>query len=669
MLRRLLLASAIATAIGDNYWANYSSLLRFQAPNGTITFPDERGKVWTRNGNVVIQNNRAVFDGSGDYLRTPAHADFAFAKGDFTVEAYVYKTSYTGGGVANDETIFGSYGAGSIAFFLDNATGQPKTWGAITSSIAVPLNKLTHVVWCRSNGVFRIFVDGTLGYEKVYPFSITNITNPWSVGGNTYNDGTRYFNGELAGVRVSREALYTTEFTPPQAPFPTGRTVSLLHFDKDLQWDTYVKLMLHLNGTHGSTVFTDARFGTVVTRVGTPIISTNTAKFGGASLNISGDNHGASIPGTWSLTEDGTVEGWAYLDSGVSGRTLQAIFGNIAFSGAVINTWTVFAQLVGAEWKLSAHVYDNAGTIQVIPAAETVSLDTWVHIVIERYNDVVTLYLDGKPAGNVAYSNNTNTTNPLLVGYMSLGPDTRRSLYGYVDEIRVTKGYARYKEEFTPPEHEFLQGGRYFYDEKGKTWNYGGDTIVVSDQKVYGEGSARLDGNGDYLQTTAVTDWYFGAKDFTIESFFRLPANPTGYGGWIVSRDIPAGVRDFRVYVQGPLTGVVGKVGMAFETIEGKFNLISIEALSLNEWYHLAVVRFGTQLIMFLDGVEQERANIGAASQLDGNRVVCVGTNSAPQVDVYLNGWVDELRVTHGVARYTQNFTPPEKAFPDTLIG
>ena len=81
-----------------------------------------------------------------------------------------------------------------------------------------------------------------------------------------------------------------------------------------------------------------------------------------------------------------------------------------------------------------------------------------------------------------------------------------------------------------------------------------------------------------------------------------------------------------------------------------------------NTWHHVAFVRDGTTLRLFLDGVSQGTASFtGAIDTI--SETLSIGFDNAGSR--YFNGNIDEVRITKGVARYTANFTPPNVAFPN----
>lgn len=82
-----------------------------------------------------------------------------------------------------------------------------------------------------------------------------------------------------------------------------------------------------------------------------------------------------------------------------------------------------------------------------------------------------------------------------------------------------------------------------------------------------------------------------------------------------------------------------------------------------NTWYHIAIVRSGTNLRAFLDGT-QLGSTVTNSTDIQGASGIGLGKYSSGGGGAF-NGWMDELRVIKGTAIWTSNFTPPSSAYTD----
>jgi hypothetical protein len=84
---------------------------------------------------------------------------------------------------------------------------------------------------------------------------------------------------------------------------------------------------------------------------------------------------------------------------------------------------------------------------------------------------------------------------------------------------------------------------------------------------------------------------------------------------------------------------------------------VALSSTNINDgaWHHIAVTRDSGTLRAFIDGAFASSATV--TQNLNSNRFLFIGYN--PQDSVYYNGYIDELRITRGYARYTSSFTAP----------
>ena len=175
-------------------------------------------------------------------------------------------------------------------------------------------------------------------------------------------------------------------------------------------------------------------------------------------------------------------------------------------------------------------------------------------------------------------------------------------------------------------------------------------------QFKFGTASLLLNGSNDWLSVPASADWNFGTGDFTIDCWIRLHAAPSNTNSSIASQN--SGANDYWWFYLHDEGG--GNYTLRFFDRNSGVDLTvtsSSQALSLNTWYHVAMVRYGTDWRVYLNGT-----SIGSTTQVHtcvtSVDVLAIGDFSSGG-DYFLNGWIDELRISKGIARWTANFTAP----------
>lgn len=193
---------------------------------------------------------------------------------------------------------------------------------------------------------------------------------------------------------------------------------------------------------------------------------------------------------------------------------------------------------------------------------------------------------------------------------------------------------------------------------------------ISTAQSKFGGSSAAF--TGDFTATLgqgAITApssslFDFGSGDFTVEMFIRLGALTTVSfvsHGLICKRATTAVFAPFNLeatYTGGPtrLKGQVSTSGSSWITCQ------SADNLSINTWYHIALCRSGTNLRMFLDGIQADATQTVSGALMINSDAVSIGAASVAR-DYGMNGFIDDLRITKGYAYYTSNFTPPTAPF------
>ena len=204
--------------------------------------------------------------------------------------------------------------------------------------------------------------------------------------------------------------------------------------------------------------------------------------------------------------------------------------------------------------------------------------------------------------------------------------------------------------------------------DRGNTVTFGGDAEISTAQSKFGGSSLSLDGNGDYVDLPQATNQLV-SEDFTIEFWFRINSGagsetvglfgsyyttPSGKG-WIMATSATY----TSVYFQWMYGSGTGTDWAYLNRTQG-----TRTALSNNTWYHVAVTRSGSTWRLFLNGTQED--SVTQSDQLtDSGSTTRLG-NYGPSATAShgLNGYIEDFRITRGVARYTSNFTAPTSAHP-----
>lgn len=444
----------------------------------------------------------------------------------------------------------------------------------------------------------------------------------------------------------------------------TGSNIKLSLQQRYLPQDVNTKLLLHMEGTNGAQVFTDAT-GKSVTVNGNTNTSTGAYKFGSTAAYFDGNGDTLTLPDheDWNFgAGDFTIDFWVKR-----GRT-----------GSTEYVWdhsdTGQTQGIGFYFYSTNYPWTyttvSGGTTRHMTSTIAISdTTTWHHIAFVRYGTWLYLFIDGQLGASRSDMGTAAVDAPgiqWIIGDLNY-VTTRYYFQGYIDEFRVTKGRALWTAPFTMPAAAYAptdlhtklllhcdgaNGGTTFTDECGKTVTVGGNANTSTVQKKFGTASAYFDGSGDYLSLADSDDFDFGAGNATMEFWFYAIST----AGTIMEKGYYTAGQNGNFAMQYNATS------LAILTYDGQASLESVTAttsISASTWYHIAFVKSGTAWTIYKDGV-----NVGS-----GTITKNIGDNSAVLLICNnINCYIDEVRISKGAARYTANFTPPTRAYNSTAI-
>lgn len=256
---------------------------------------------------------------------------------------------------------------------------------------------------------------------------------------------TSSFSGRLTDVAADSINPYTS--TGP-GPGGTGLTYDEVNGDPDPDFSN-VGLLLGMDGSNGSTTFVDSsNDNKSATVFGNAQLATDIVKFGSAAgkFDGSGDYLTYAADADFGFaSSDFTLEAWVYLGDPALSGNYRILFATTSQR----NTYYGIRYHGGTNVVLTS--YDGSSVVeQPTGTSPKVALSDWTHIAYSRESGTLRGYINGTQVMSGSFNTATSTSSGFAVG---ASPQYYGALYnwvGRVDEVRVTKGVARYTTGFTP---------------------------------------------------------------------------------------------------------------------------------------------------------------------------------------------------------------------------
>ena len=637
--------------------------------------------------------------GGGKYAYVnQSYTDFYFGggyTGDRTYECWVYLTAYTPSGAPDTgegafpiltlsrgtdgyvQWCFGINESGYLGVDYSATAGYGGTTYANTST-TLALNTWHHIamVWQDSGNVIGLYANGTRLVNQ------SSATEPnW--GGSIFGlyIGGHYWTptGFIDEVRISNTARYTANFTPSTTAFVN---------------DANTLLLVHADGTDGSTVFRDDNGATPPTtpvynsdayssylKLAVPFTSTvNDVAFNintslgsaatvtqGAGSTISGGGTFGNYANSELNTRSGAALTYA-IPGGIptSASGTYVVEGWFAATDATTNNnWVLSSADTNGRWILGLHT----GTTNQFASENWYGFNdkNWHHVAIVCDAGTKRFYVDG--VYKAAFATGNTGFSTLHVGQFNASSASANYL-GRIQDLRVyvgtNKGYTGTNSStanFALPGP--IQGAR---TQKGI--QAVGNAQVDTAQSKFGGTSALFDGTGDYLQIANSSDYNF-TGNYTIE------------GWWYQASNVAAGI-----YPTLIATGAVGDNKgwqVSSEPTTNRINyitspngssamsvLLTSANLSAATWNHWAIVRNNSVLTLYINGTASGSTYTTTGNSIASTYPLYIGGgigglssgtfSSSSATVVNLNGYLDEIRVSN-TARYTAAFTPSTTPF------
>ena len=490
-----------------------------------------------------------------------------------------------------------------------------------------------------------------------------------------------------------------------EAPAATG----------DPYWPS-VKLLLEMEGTDDATTFTDSGPNSEGMTSNGAVTSIDQQKFGTSSMFTDSLGDYLEADNTDILTDDQasfTIEAFIRLNGqNFVGPSVSAGAGSHMIVAQPKNQGSGEQHFAVVESSRLLYWYRSnfilGGTYSVFGTTPLVD-DRWYHVALTYDADTTTMrmFLDGDveatqtSVANGGWGNSTTTAamTPFRVG-TSLTPSYggyQQTFNGYIDELRVTQGVARYTEAFTVPTEAYPQeisddettdpywdnvslllpfegtdGGTDATDQSsnahGLTWM---DNAQLSNtDPKFGSGTCLLlDGSGDAVYVTShSTTLTPESGSFTAEAHIKVDRT-TGSTMRIMGVYYATGTNKEWLFGYNPTANTLGINFSDQGTIDRGCSSETWNP-TIGQWYHVAMVfdRDGATDVsrVFVDGVQlgSDDNTIDSYPTInEGGQILGIGRFWAGTQD-YFEGQIDNVRITKGVARYKEDFTPPTVAYP-----
>ena len=642
----------------DNVSNNATNSSFVDSSNNSLTVTSSGTPIQGSQNPFGVGNWSNYFDGSGDYLSFPSSSNLAFGSGDFTVEAWVYLQSTAlqviyCSGATSDNNFFFSISPTSSFLGL----GTKSAW-VLQGSVSLSLNTWYHVAVTRSGTTLRQYVNGT---EVGTTTNSTNFLSDGTGSTGSNSQSSQYFTGYISNLRVIKgTALYTSAFTPSTTPLTAVANTQLLTCQSNNFKDTSTNGFT-VTPAGNSTVERFNPFGTNAI-VYSPNTDTGSTYFNGSTdyLTITNNANLQLGSGNW------TLEGWVYPNSSAQ-QTIAYINGNagsyaairLDINGGGTRPLQLLSSNDGSNWAINY----NAGSLQ---------LYAWNHFALVRSGSTFLMFINGTQVGTTQSMTGTLYGGTTHTIGCHISSSATNFFSGYLSNVKLTKGTALYSTTFTPSTTRLTAGvgtellllsnnaGIYDATEQNNIQTVG-DAKVRTNIYKYGTGSIYLDGTGDYLSVPHTSGIDLSSGDFTIEAWVywnsyvagsAIIAKGTGaYGAYLIYvGDASGGTEvDFYTSVSGSAWSVSG-LNFAINP-------------SLGSWHHLAVTRSGNVYRTFFNGtLANSITQAGTLTSQSAAPPLVVGRYNAGNT---FDGYIDDLRITKGYARYTANFTPPTAKLPN----
>ena len=400
---------------------------------------------------TALYGGSGYFNGSTDYVSAASNAAFGYGTADFTIEFWIYPTTISASTPNLIDQRNGAASSTAPTLYLNNGVLTYYTNGAnIITGSSLVANSWYHIALVKSSGSTKLYLNGAQ-VGSTYSDSNNYITSPVRVFASNDGSTVNYQAGYCSNLRIVKgTAVYTGAFTPPTlAPLTTAGSTSAASYSSTTNVNTsFASSATSLLTNYTNAGIYDAAVQNNAITAGSAQSSTTVAKWSPTSMKFNGTTDYLqilnSITFDFGTTADFTIEGWIYpttLTPGGGGLSNSNVIAGCLPASGTLNGWT-FQFNSSGYIQLDTFV---SGTEQLITAtSNAISINTWTYVAVTRAGSTYKLFVNGTQAtttGTITQAVNSNG-NPLKIG-AGLYTTYYNYFTGYIQDLRLTKGYAR----------------------------------------------------------------------------------------------------------------------------------------------------------------------------------------------------------------------------------
>ena len=567
---------------------------------------------------------------SSSYLSVADSASLRFGSGNFTIEAWVFRTAsgathtIAAKGAATPTGWVLQVSSADKLVFVDTST-------SITGSTSLAANTWYYVAVVRTgtgSNQTTLYVNGVSDGTGT---SATTFSQTDAMRIGTDRSAANGFVGYVSNLRLSNTNL-TISSTPTTPLTALGSTIFLsCGYNRFVDGSTLASAITVGSGSprvQAFQPFSPSDSYTAAAYVGS-------GYFNGSTDYLTVSANSFATGGTW------TIECWCFFTQTAS--TTDVVVNGLASD-------RLYIQFTNGSLVIGDAITNNISTGSIRP------VNQWFHLAVVKNGSTYTAYINGS---SVATTTNALTSATLTT--WQIGARTSAGTYctGYISNLRIVSGTAVYASNFTPTTTPLTaitntslllncsNAGIYDAAVQNNTITVG-DAQASTTQSKWSPTSMKFDGTGDWLTAIDGPHLQLNTGDFTIDGWVYLSANGIVYG--LVSKG--TATTGWSVNVTA-----LNKLQFSYTTS----NLTGATSLSTGTWYYFAVVRSGSatgNLKVYLNGSVDATSGGAVTDNFNQTSTLYVGADRIGTSP--LNGYLQDVRVT----KYARTITTPTAAFP-----